>query len=264
MRKRERQQAKQQQQAEQMRQWRRGTIVGHPLEQRITDQIQHWAGECVSTQSGYSDPWAEVTQHKLLGSRTKERVLCSVARAPKTIARLAKELGLSQPTIHTHVNAMLDSELLHESVDLEKKHPSENYYEPNFPVVSAADRAALEQLCQEMAGQFAEFFETRRTDLERAIETTSVAQNGWDFAELAQYCYASVQRSARRLLEERGMLSPRQSHRNGAAWLFWAEDSHRGVQSPARDRSLRDDVAAAGGTGTHSRRDGPTRPAKPS
>lgn len=65
----------------------------------------------------------------------------AVARQPKTIARLAKELGLSQPTVHAHVNNMLNSELLRESAEWEKKHPSENYYEPNFPVIKAGDQA---------------------------------------------------------------------------------------------------------------------------
>jgi len=30
-------------------------------------------------------------------------------------------------------------------------------------------------------------------------------------------------RSARALLEERGVLKPRQKHENGAEWIFWAE-----------------------------------------
>jgi hypothetical protein len=36
--------------------------------------------------------------------------------------------------------------------------------------------------------------------------------------------YANMQRSARTLLEERGVLSPRQKRRNGAAWIFWAQE----------------------------------------
>jgi hypothetical protein len=31
-------------------------------------------------------------------------------------------------------------------------------------------------------------------------------------------------RSARTLLEERGLLAPRQQHANGAEWIFWAEE----------------------------------------
>src|SRR5438128_1240848 len=73
--------------------------VNSPLENlmslRKNGQALHFPCECVSVQHGYSDPWAGVTQNKLLNDGTKERVLNSVARKPKTIARLAKELGLS-------------------------------------------------------------------------------------------------------------------------------------------------------------------------
>jgi hypothetical protein len=31
-------------------------------------------------------------------------------------------------------------------------------------------------------------------------------------------------RQARILLEERGLLTPRQEHANGAEWIFWAEE----------------------------------------
>jgi len=33
-----------------------------------------------------------------------------------------------------------------------------------------------------------------------------------------------VQRGARELLEQRGVLRPRTKHDNGAEWLFWAEE----------------------------------------
>src|SRR5688500_13657673 len=121
--------------------------------------------ECVSAERGYSDPWAEITQRKLLGSRTKERVLNALARQPKTIANLAKELGVSQPTIHTHVNEMPTSELLRESTAWEKRHPSENYYEPNFPIVRAVDRVVFEQICEEVAARMADVFQARQAEL---------------------------------------------------------------------------------------------------
>ena len=182
--------------------------------------------ECVSIQRGYSDPWAGVTQNKLLMDGTKERVLNAVARRPKTIAHLAKELGLSQPTIHTHVNDMLKSELLCESEAQVKKHPAENYYEPNFPVVNAADRATFEPICRAMSERLAELFEKQQSQLKRCIEKTSLAGQGCEFSDLAQYFYASVQRGARMLLEERGVLPPRATHKNGAEWLFWAEEAN--------------------------------------
>ena len=182
--------------------------------------------ECVSIQRGYSDPWAGVTQNKLLMDGTKERVLNAVARRPKTIAHLAKELGLSQPTIHTHVNDMLKSELLCESAAQVKKHPAENYYEPNFPVLTAADRAAFEPICEAIAERIAEIFESRQGELRHAMEQTGLADKSREFSDLAQYLYACVQRGARKLLEERGVLPRREKHRNGAEWLFWAEESN--------------------------------------
>ncbi|HEY2970411.1 MAG TPA: winged helix-turn-helix domain-containing protein [Casimicrobiaceae bacterium] len=185
----------------------------------------HFPCECVSVQRGYSDPWAAIAQDKLLSDGTKEQVLNSVARRPKTIARLAKELGLSQPTIHAHVNALLKSELLCRAMDWEKQHPAENYYEPNFPVLGAADRAASKPICQAMAEQIADLFEKNQPRLQRAIEETSVMERGWRYADVVQCLYASVQRGARKILEERGVLPLRQRHDNGAEWLFWAEET---------------------------------------
>lgn len=185
----------------------------------------HFACECVSSRGGYSDPWAGVAQNKLLPDGTKEEILNIVAREPKTIAQLAKELGLSQPSIHTHVGEMMASELLRESVEWEKKYPTERYYEPNFPVVKADERLEFETLCQEMAERVADLFEKRRKQLERAFNSTALAQRGWTFADLTHYLYARVQRDAREILEARGMLPPCAKHRNGAEWIFWAEET---------------------------------------
>lgn len=159
---------------------------------------------------------------------------------------------MSQPTVHTHVTDMLNSELLRESAEWKKAHPLENFYEPNFPVVRAADRAAFEQICQEMAEELANLFQARQSDLQGAVETTSLAQQGWSFAELAQYCYASVQRGARKTLEDRGVLLPRQGHRNGAEWLFWAEEAN--ARRPGWDQPLRNSGATPGRKPVRSRR----------
>jgi len=184
----------------------------------------HFPCECVSIQAGYSDPWSGITRNKLLNDGTKERILNSVARQPKTIARLAKELALSQPAIHGHVSDLLRSELLRESVEREKRHPAENYYELNFPVVKAADRVAFDAICQVIAKQIADAFERRLPELQQALQKNTLASGGWQFPDVAQFCYASAQRGARKMLERRGVLPPREKHRNGVEWVFWAEE----------------------------------------
>jgi transposase-like protein len=82
--------------------------------------------ECVSSLGGgYTDPWAEITRRKLLPDGTKEQIVNLLADEPKTISQLAQALQLTPATVHAHINDMLTSELLRESAEYEKKHPTE-------------------------------------------------------------------------------------------------------------------------------------------
>src|SRR5919109_404232 len=111
-----------------------------------------FACECVSSsRGGYSEPWAGIAKYKLLPNGTKEEILNVIAQEPKTISQIAAALGLSVPTVHVHVREMLSSELLRESEGWEKAHPSERYYEPNFPVINEDECTELCQLCDELA-----------------------------------------------------------------------------------------------------------------
>ncbi len=138
-----------------------------------------FACDCVSSRSGpYSEPWAAIAKNRLLPDGTKEEIVNLVAREPKTISQLAEALRLSAPSVYAHVRDMPRSELLRESEEWEKKHPSERYYEPNFPVFRAEERAEFEALCQEMAEQLAALFEKKRAQMERAYEKTGFAGRG--------------------------------------------------------------------------------------
>lgn len=181
--------------------------------------------ECVSgTLGGYSDPWADVAKRRLLPNGTKEAILNLIAQQPKTITQLATELGLSAPSIHAHINDLMKSELLRESEEWEKEHPSEHYYEPNFPVFKAQECAEFEKLCEEMSKEVVSLFEKRRAKMERAFRKTSLADQGWTLSDVTQCLYANMQRTARTLLEERGLLGSAQTHANGARWIFWAQE----------------------------------------
>jgi DNA-binding transcriptional ArsR family regulator len=181
--------------------------------------------ECVSGRGGgYSDPWAGVSKHRLLPDGTKEGILNLLARGPRTISQLAKGLNLKPASIHAHVNEMMRSELLRESEGWEKNHPTERYYEPNFPVFRAEECAEFEALCREMAGRVAALFEKERPRMERAYRKTGFASRGWGLSDVTQCLYANMQRGARALLEERGLLSPPEKRANGVGWVFWAEE----------------------------------------
>jgi DNA-binding transcriptional ArsR family regulator len=181
--------------------------------------------ECVSAgPGGYSDPWAEITKKKLLPNGTKEEILNLVAREPKTISQLAEALDLSSPSVHTHINDMMKSELLRESEEWEKKYPTERYYEPNFPVFRAEECAEFKALCDEMSKELVAMFERKSKKMESAFRKTGLSKQGWELSDVTQCLYANMQRGARILLEQRGQLPPRQKHKNGAAWIFWAEE----------------------------------------
>ena len=181
--------------------------------------------ECVSNSpGGYTDPWADITKKKLLPNGTKEQILTLLADEPKTLSQLAQALNLSAPSVHTHINDMLKSELLRESEEFEKRHPSERYYEPNFPIFRAEECAEFRTLCEEMAEQLATLFERRRAKMERAFKNTSLPAHGWQLSDVTHCLYANMYRGARTLLEKRGLLAPRAKHANGAEWIFWAEE----------------------------------------
>jgi DNA-binding transcriptional ArsR family regulator len=181
--------------------------------------------ECVSSRAGgYSDPWAEITKNKLLPNGTKEEILNVLAQGPKTITQIAEALGLSGPSIHTHVSDMLRSELLREAVESDKVHPAERYYEPNFPVFKAEECAEFRKLCEEMSTQLVALFEKYQEKVARAFLNTSLPQEGWKLSDITQCLFANMHRGARTQLEQRGLLSAREKHKNGAAWIFWAEE----------------------------------------
>ena len=181
--------------------------------------------ECVSgLPGGYTDPWSDITKRKLLPNGTKEQILTLLADEPKTISQLAQALGLSAPSVYTHINDMLNSELLRESAEFEKRHPTERYYEPNFPIFKTEECEEFRTLCEEMAQQLATLFERRRAKMERAFQNTNLPAHGWKLSDVTQCLYANMYRGARTLLEERGLLTPRQKHANGAEWIFWAEE----------------------------------------
>lgn len=102
----------------------------------------------------------------------------SVWREPKIIPQLAAALELSPPSVHTHLSDMMKSELLRESEDCERRYPTECYYELNFPVVKASERAEFEALCQEMAERVADLFEKKRLQMERVFIISTNARTG--------------------------------------------------------------------------------------
>jgi predicted ArsR family transcriptional regulator len=168
-----------------------------------------------------------ISQQRKLNDGTKERILNAIYRRPRTITQLAELLGISAPAVHRHIVDMLADELVQEVVleAPQRSRGSERYYRPNFPVVLAADRSALQPVLDELAAEIAAAFHQRREALGHAFAHTSLPARGEPVELLLHYLYATATRLARESLEADGNLPPWPEHGDGSRWLWWAEEA---------------------------------------
>ena len=206
----------------------------------MTDQISppgdgaqalRFACACTSAAPVAEDPWVAISQQRKLNNGTKELVLNALHRGPRTVAQLAQILDLSPPAVHRHVGELLASELIRvaDAPRDRRRSALERYYAPNFPVFSAADRAALQPVLDEIAGDIAAAFRAEQPGLAQAFARTSLPARGESREALLHYVYATATRLARKRLETAGDLPPWPEHSDGSRWVWWAEEA------PARE-----------------------------
>ena len=118
------------------------------------DHRLRFACACASAVPIAEDPWVAIVNQRKLNDGTKELILNAIYRQPRTITQLAELLGISAPAVHRHVVDMLADELIHEVHPAagERSRGSERYYRPSFPIVLAADRAAVPQSAVTLSG----------------------------------------------------------------------------------------------------------------
>jgi hypothetical protein len=64
--------------------------------------------------------------------------------------------------------------------------------------------------------------------MERAFARTGFPGHGPELTDVTRCLYANTQRRARAMLEQSKVLRPREKHKNGAEWVFWAEGPRAG------------------------------------
>jgi hypothetical protein len=181
-------------------------------------QALRFSCACTSAAPVAEDPWVAIPQQRKLNDGTKELILNAI--------QLAQRLDLSAPTIHRHVTELLSNELIREVAPPAggRRTGVERFYQPNFPVVLAADRAALEPVLDEIAASVVSAFRERRDDLATAFAGTSLPDREEMFEALQQYLFAAATRLARQRLEAAGDLPPWPEHADGSRWIWWAEE----------------------------------------
>ena len=197
-------------------------------------RILQFACDCVSSlHRAMRDPWSYVTRAGLIASETKEIILNKTYRQPKTVTQLAKEIGLSQPAIHKHVQELLVSDMLRE-VDLpdaEKTYRIEKYYEPNFPVLFEEDVLQLDPACRKVGEHMAAIYWQHRDDLQEAFAGCSLEGRGYTLEDILDYLYSRIRRMGREILEEQGFFPELLTHPDGSRWVYWAEEVE--IEEPA-------------------------------
>ena len=197
-----------------------------PIPPGYDARVLRFACACASAVPVAEDPWVAIAQQRKLNDGTKELILNAVYRRPHTVAQLAQRLDLAPPTVHRHVTELLASELIREvaAPEDERRSALERYYRPNFPVVLAADRAALQPALDELADAFAAALRERREALAAAFAQTSLPAREEPFQALLHYLYATAARLGRERLEADGDLPLWPLHEDGSRWIWWAEE----------------------------------------
>lgn len=154
----------------------------------------------------------------------RERLVAALADRPRTIAQLAQLFGLSQPTVLEQVRRALRDGLIVEVpvAAKERRFVAERYYAPAVPVIRHADRELLESACRGLAREVAAALTRHEGDLQAAFAMTSLAREGWDFAETWPYLQEMIQRLA--FQHGTGLPQLRALSPHGLAWVEVVDD----------------------------------------
>jgi predicted ArsR family transcriptional regulator len=190
------------------------------------DHRLRFACACASAVPVAADPWVAVVNQRKLNDGTRELILNAIYRQPRTVTQLAALLDITAPAVHRHMVDLLAAELVKEvDATAQRSRGSERYYRPNFPVVLAADRAALQPVLEDLAADIATQFQRRQGALADALAQTSLPARGEPVEMLHHYLYATATRLARARLEADGALPPWPDHADGSRWIWWAEEA---------------------------------------
>ncbi|MDQ3547685.1 MAG: helix-turn-helix domain-containing protein [Chloroflexota bacterium] len=149
----------------------------------------------------------------------RERLVAALAGRPRTVAQLANDFGLSQPTMLDQVRRALRDGLIVEVEVLpeQRRTAGERYYAPTVPVIRQADRELLEPACRALANEMATALAGQRGDLLAAFAMTHLARDGWEFSDLWPFIQEIVFRLTLEQMD--GLIAPTAVARHGLAWV---------------------------------------------
>ena len=159
------------------------------------------------------------------GPTARERLVAALAERPRTVAQLALEFDVSQPTMLEQVRrALRDGLVVEVDVPIEQRRTAgERYYAPTVPVIRRADRELLEPACRALAGEMAAALTEHRGDLLAAFAMTHLARDGWEFSNVWPFINEMVFRLTTEQMD--GLIAPANVAPHGLAWVEELSDT---------------------------------------
>ncbi len=176
--------------------------------------------DCISATPRCQEPWARVAKAGMFKDGTKEVLLNLLSRRPKTIAQLARQTRLAQPTVFRHIRDLTTHHLVREVQPKSKGYTFERYYKQNFPVLTRADRALFEEEIARLTDGIAAQIRRHLPAMRKLFNSSHAVREGWSFEEIAQYAVHAAQRRARIGLEKQRKLAA-QFRSAGLDFAFW-------------------------------------------
>lgn len=127
-----------------------------------------------------------------------ERLLVALADGPRTVAQLAQQFGLAQPTVLEQVRRARRDGLIAEVEvpESERRFAGERYYAPAIPVIRQPDREILEAACRGVAEALAGALRVQQAEIVGAFVLTSLYRDGWQLPDLWPYLQETIYRLA--------------------------------------------------------------------
>lgn len=148
-----------------------------------------------------------------------ERLLLALADGPRTVAQLAQQFALAQPTVLEQVRrAVLRGLIVEVQVpQAERRFAGERYYAPAVPVIRPPDREILETACYAVAAALAAALREQQAAIVGAVVLTNLYRDGWHIAQLWPYLQETIYRLA--LERAPGLSAPAALGPDGPVWL---------------------------------------------